>query len=109
AELAVPKSGAARVLRWPDQWTMEDVVGWIIKPAHTKVIDTLKEEIESAPVSLDELIARLKNDKKSDPLHLKGDRVAYEAIARAISDQPACISRIAELLDGVALAASGKP
>lgn len=60
-------------------------------------------------MSLDELIARLKNDKKSDPLHLKGDRVAYEAIARAISDQPACISRIAELLDGVALAASGKP
>ena len=49
AELAVPKSGAAKVLRWPDQWTMEDVVGWIIKPAHTKVIDTLKEEIELAP------------------------------------------------------------
>jgi putative ATP-dependent endonuclease of OLD family len=99
---------AQRVLRWPDEWTIEDVIGWIIQPAHNAVLAALAADIADPPSTVTELVERLKSDDAKNPKHLKGDRIAYEAIARAISDQPACMARAAELLDGLARAAKGE-
>jgi energy-coupling factor transporter ATP-binding protein EcfA2 len=101
-------NGIRCVLRWPDEWTIEDVIGWIIEPAHTAVLAGLAADLLEPPSTVAVLVERLKSDDSKDPKHLKGDRIAYEAIARAISDQPACLARAAELLDGLARAAKGE-
>ena len=101
-------NGTRRVLRWPDEWTIEDVIGWIVEPAHTAVLGALAMELVEPPSSVGELVERLKSDDAKNQKHLKGDRIAYEAIARAIGDQPACMTRTAEVLDGLARAAKGE-
>ena len=100
--------GIQGVLRWPDEWTIEDVIGWTIEPAHTAVLTALATEIVEPPSTVADLVERLKSDDAKNPKHLKGDRIAYEAIARALGDQPACLARAAELLDGLARAAKGE-
>jgi putative ATP-dependent endonuclease of the OLD family len=101
-------AGLACILRWPNDWTTEDVIGWVIEPAQALVLAALTSELPDPPVDLATLVTRLKCDDSKDPAHLKGDRIAYEAIARAINDQPACVQRIAKLLDGMAFVAKGK-
>jgi putative ATP-dependent endonuclease of OLD family len=95
------------VLRWPDGWTIEDMVGWIIQPSDSEIISALVGALAPAPADLAELVTRLKNDNAADRTHLKGDRLAYEAIARAIGNQPACVARAAELLDAIAVVGRG--
>jgi putative ATP-dependent endonuclease of OLD family len=100
-------AGAIRILRWTDDWTIEDAVGWVLEPGENDVIASIATEISPAPATLAELVTRLKNDRKDDPTHLKGDRIAYEAIARAIADTEICRGRAAELLDAIAIAGQG--
>jgi putative ATP-dependent endonuclease of OLD family len=101
-------NGIQCVFRWPDEWMIEDVIGWIIEPAHTAVLAALAADIVEPPLTVADLVERLKSDDSKNPKHLKGDRIAYEAIARAISDQPVCLARAAQLLDGLARAAKGE-
>lgn len=103
---ALVACGADRILRWPEGWTIEDLVGWIIQPAQAPILAGLATELDSPPTSLTELVQRLK--QKGGEGHLKGDRVAYEAVARSIADQPLSVARAADLLDSIALAAQGK-
>ena len=100
--------GIQYVLRWPDEWMIEDVIGWIIEPADAAVLAALAADIVEPPLTVADLVERLKSDDSKNLEHLKGDRIAYEAIARAISDQPVCLARAAELLDGLARAAKGE-
>lgn len=44
-ELADPAAGARKVLRWPDGWTIEDVVGWIVAADEQPVIDRLGRDL----------------------------------------------------------------
>jgi hypothetical protein len=101
-------AGLACILRWPNDWTTEDVIGWVIEPAQALVLAALASELPDPPGDLATLVTRLKCDDSKDPTHLKGDRIAYEVIARAINDQPACVQRAANLLDGMAFVAKGK-
>jgi putative ATP-dependent endonuclease of OLD family len=98
----------ALILRWPDDWTIENVIGWIIEPDNAAIIKALAAEWDIPPASLDDLVIRLKNDKAQDPAHLKGDRIAYESIARLIADHPASMARVKALLDAIALSARGQ-
>ncbi len=95
------------VLRWPDGWTIEDVLGWIMQPDDADIMSALALELAPAPVDLAELVTRLKNNNAADRGHLKSDRLAYEAIARAIGNVPACVARAAELLDAIATVGRG--
>lgn len=96
------------ILRWPDGWTVENVIGWIIEPESAAIINALAAEWVIPPTSLDDLVARFKNDNAQDPAHLKGDRIAYESIARLIADHPASMARVKALLDAIAHVARGQ-
>jgi predicted ATP-dependent endonuclease of OLD family len=85
-------NSTAPILRWPDNWTIEDVIGWIIHPRQDEVVKVLAGDLMPAPATLDDLVLRLKTDDSKDSAHLKGDRIAYEAIIRAISEQPVTCS-----------------
>ena len=96
------------ILRWQDDWTIENVIGWIVEPESAEIIKVLATEWDIPPTSLDDLVTRLKNDNAQDPSHLKGDRIAYESIARLIADHPASMTRVKALLDAIALCARGQ-
>tara|TARA_R110002074_G_scaffold380153_1_gene558700 strand:+ start:1676 stop:3478 length:1803 start_codon:yes stop_codon:yes gene_type:complete len=99
-------AGATRILRWCNGWTIEDVIGWIMGPAAGQILTAVGLEIPNAPQTLEALVEKLKQSTGDG--HLKGDRVAYEAISSAIGDQPLALTRAAELLDAIALALGGK-
>src|SRR6185437_1247354 len=105
---SIKADAKALILRWPNDWTIENVIGWIIEPDRTSIIKGLTAEWDIPPVSLADLVARLKNDNAQDPAHLKGDRIAYESIARQIADHPASMARIKALLDAIAFSSRGE-
>jgi putative ATP-dependent endonuclease of OLD family len=100
-------NGSQLVLRWPDGWTIEHVIGWILEPEKIAVLQVLGAELANAPNSIADLVARLKSDDVKDPQHLKGDRIAYETIGRTIGEHPNCLRRATELLDALGQAAKG--
>ena len=54
--------GARKVLRWPDGWTIEDVVCWIIRADEGAVMDRINPNLAGAPGDCATLLARLKSD-----------------------------------------------
>jgi putative ATP-dependent endonuclease of OLD family len=59
-------SGVRRILRWPDEWTVEDVIGWVIEPAHRAVLAALATDLIELPPTLAVLVERLKSDNSKD-------------------------------------------
>lgn len=106
-QLDTAGSGARFILRWPDDWAIEDVIGWVMRADENALMTALANELPHKPSSIDELIAWLKSDDRKDPKHLKGDRVSYEIIASTIAENKPSIVRVRELLDSVAAAARG--
>ena len=97
AGAAKPPAG---ILRWPDGWAMEDVVGWTLSADAKRAIEVLAAVVAPAPASIAELVARLKSeDRAADGL--KQDQVAYEAIADVIGEVDACCCRARELLNAM--------
>ncbi len=107
AELADPAAGASKVLCWPDGWTIEDVVGWIIEADEGAVIERLDRDLADAPGDSATLVARLKSDDRGQH-GLKGDLVAYEIIANALTDHPRCLQRARTMLHALAQACAGE-
>jgi hypothetical protein len=101
-----PGAGAGKVLRWPDGWTLEDVVGWIIDADAESIIGRLRTELAAPPGDVVTLVARLKARDRAQS-GLKGDGVAYEIIANALSERPACRIRARRVLHAVAEACAG--
>lgn len=99
-------SGATRVLRWPDGWTIEDVVGWVIEADEARVIGRLDQDLSAAPGSRATLITRLKSADRANH-GLKGDIVAYEIIANALLESTACRNRTRTLLQAMTDACAG--
>ncbi|RDK09180.1 ATP-dependent nuclease [Cupriavidus lacunae] len=95
----------SRALRWCDDWTIEDVVGWVVDAA-PELVNGI-EDIAPPIASVQELVARLKSDDRSDG-GLKQNRVAYEGVAQAIASTPAARYRARELLNAVTEEALGK-
>jgi putative ATP-dependent endonuclease of OLD family len=106
AELSNPDAGARKVLRWPDGWTIEDVVGWIVAADERTVMKRLDRDLAVAPGDIGTLLARLKSDNRPN-LGLKGDLVAHEIIANALSDRRPCIERTRTMLHALAEACAG--
>jgi hypothetical protein len=98
--LASAARGPAVILRWPDGWMVEDVVGWILEANIDPVINALTAVVAPASASVAELVARLKSvDRMEDGL--KQDQIAYEAIADVIGQVDACCRRARELLNAM--------
>jgi predicted ATPase len=106
AALAAMAEPPSAILRWPDGWTIEDVIGWIIEADEAGVLAELQHSIHSAPATVPDLIGRLRSKERSTG-GLKGDRLAYDAVAGAIGSRALCRDRARSLLDAVADAALG--
>ena len=106
AALDEPDAGARKVLRWPDGWTIEDVVGWIIEGDAAPVIARLGAELAHPPADVAALVANLKSVDRAQH-GLKGDGVAYEIIANTLSERSACRSRARVVLHAIAEACAG--
>jgi hypothetical protein len=104
--LDAPGVGATKVLRWPDGWTIEDLVGWIIGADEVPVMTRLRADLAEAPGDRETLVRRLKSDDRADH-GLKGDGVAYEIIANALSESVLCRSRTREVLHVMSEACMG--
>ena len=99
-------AGAKRILRWPDAWAIEDLVCWVIEADEAQMMTRLNEDLRLAPSDRTTLLARLKSDDRARH-GLKGDGVAYETIANAMSEHPSCRARARAALHAIAQACAG--
>jgi hypothetical protein len=99
--LAVARPRPAVILRWPNTWTIEDVVGWILEADAGTSLAALQGVINPVPASIAALVARLKSDDRA--AHgLKQDQIGYETVADLIGATAACYRRARELLNAMA-------
>jgi putative ATP-dependent endonuclease of OLD family len=98
--------GAKRVLLWPDDWMIEDIVGWIVQADEDNFMRKLNADLSVAPGDRATLVQRLRSPDR--PAHgLKGDGVAYEIVANALSESGPCRARTRALLHAVSNACTG--
>lgn len=100
-QLQAAANPPASIIRWNNGAMIEDAVGWILQADEATVVRKLAELTQVPPVSVEEVVAYLKNKKM--------DVVAYEVIADAIATTPGCRTRAADLLAGLASACAGVP
>jgi hypothetical protein len=89
------------VIRWHDDATIEDAIGWILQAEEATVVAALAEMTQPAPTSVAAVVSYLKSHKM--------DIVAYEQVADAIANCPPCRTRAADLLGGLASVCAGSP
>lgn len=89
----------ASIVRWNDGAMVEDTVGWILLADEGSAVTKLAELSEVPPASAADVVGYLKAKKM--------DIIAYELVAEAIATTPACRSRAADLLSGLACACAG--
>jgi putative ATP-dependent endonuclease of OLD family len=100
--LIIQATPPKHVLRWPDGWAIEDVIGWIIDADSKSVLASLIDlGISSADTAA--LVECLKS-KQRDKGGLKQDSLAYEAIVESIANVKACFARARDLLDALTCA-----
>lgn len=88
------------VMRWPDDWTFEDAIGWIGSADAAGAVRELAQALDPAPADLATLVARLKTSDRQRS-GLKQDLVAYEYVCEALAANDGCRARMVELLEGV--------
>jgi hypothetical protein len=88
------------ILRWKEGWSIEDVVGWVFEAQKGEVLSRVSASIGKSFSTPAELVSELRRDTRDGGL--KGDLVAYEAMASAIRDDEGCARRAAGLLLDVA-------
>lgn len=89
----------ASIVRWNDGAMVEDTVGWILLADEGSAVTKLAELSQVPPASAADVVGHLKAKKM--------DIIAYELVAEAIATTPACRSRAADLLSGLACACAG--
>jgi putative ATP-dependent endonuclease of the OLD family len=88
----------AKVLRWPDAWTIESILGWIVKAA-PELLNNL--DVMPPLSSVEELVCRLQTDDRSKG-GLKQDPVFYELLAQGIAQAKPARDRARTLLNSLA-------
>ncbi|MFN3521001.1 MAG: ATP-dependent nuclease [Phenylobacterium sp.] len=107
-ELCRQRPGPQVVVQWPAGWTIEDVVGWILQVDSAGAIGALAANLPAPPPDVPTLVANLKSEVRAAG-GLKGDLVAYEAVADAASGVDLCRRRAQDLLNGLCDALLGSP
>ena len=95
AALAAKAEPPARIMIWPDGWTMEHAIGWVLAAD-----DSVLQDAELAPYELPANVGDFPAFL-AQKVH-KSDEVLHGLIADAISVKPRCCSRVAHLLNVVA-------
>jgi len=90
----------AIIVRWPDGWTVEDLVGWILEADTAAVLAALATVTAPAPESIAALVAQLKSEDRAAG-GLKQDQIAYEGIADVIGTIERCCRRARMLLNTI--------
>ena len=98
--LAAAVARPASIIRWPDGWTLEDVVGWILEADQAAAIAAVAQSVAPPPATIAALVARLKSEDRA-AYGLKQDQIAYEAVADVIGSTDACCRRARELLNAM--------
>ena len=106
-ELDAQNTGARLALRWPDGWSIEDVVDWIIAADEAALIARLNTDLVSPPGDRATLLGQLKSEDRAQH-GIKGDLVACEIIANALAEHPPCRQRARALLQAMAAACAGE-
>ncbi|WP_220085045.1 ATP-dependent nuclease [Burkholderia multivorans] len=63
--MAAAAQGPTIIMRWPDDWTIEDVVGWVLAGDADAAITALARVMDPAPQSVPALVARLKSEVRA--------------------------------------------
>jgi putative ATP-dependent endonuclease of OLD family len=63
--LAVVAHRPSVILRWPDDWTVEDVIGWVLEADAPAALIALAAPIAPPPESIPALVARLKSEDRT--------------------------------------------
>jgi len=105
-DLRNPNVGVRRILRWPNDWTIEDVIAWIIEADDAVAMERINSDLATSPGDRNTLLARLKTNDHAQH-GMKGDFVAHEIIANALADSPICIQRTSIVLQAIAQVCAG--
>jgi putative ATP-dependent endonuclease of the OLD family len=104
--LAAAGASPPVILRWPDGWAIEQVIGWILEADGVAALAQVQAAIEPPPPDIATLVVRLAS--KDRAAHgTKDDRIAYEVVAAVIGDRPLCRARARALLNALATSAMG--
>jgi predicted ATP-dependent endonuclease of OLD family len=90
-----------RILQWPEDWAIEDVIGWIIEgdiKAMEKI--NLLDHFDNDLTTVGDLVQRLKSSNRLLK-GLKKNYLAYDDIASEIAYFPGCLNRTTELLSSL--------
>ena len=107
SQLAELEPSVRVVLSWPECWTIEDVICWIIEADECNVIADLRRDLEGNIRDLKELNIMLKSTTRED-YGIKGDLVGYEVIANCIASHSGCLQRTCVMLNAVTKACAGE-
>ncbi|NLB74791.1 MAG: AAA family ATPase [Firmicutes bacterium] len=90
------------ILQWPENWTMEDAIGWILRADEKAVLGEINRRVDRGFGDIDELIAGFKIRK--GPGRLKTDYLAYQEVGQVIGSYDGCLERAEQLLEAITLA-----
>lgn len=96
------------VLMWPKDWTIEDVLGWILSANEAASLSLINSSLSISLPTVAELVTSLKS-KERNKGGLKQDHIAYEAIVEAIYEVKPCNEKAQDLLVSIANALSHQP
>jgi hypothetical protein len=90
---------------WHDNWTIEDVVGWVLS-ADATVLPRIETSITSLSfATVGDLVVFLKQKNEAGTRGLKDDRVAHDAIVGELSEP--CLKRVGTVLDALVCSVLG--
>jgi hypothetical protein len=111
--LAALSNRPEAILQWPVDWTIENVVGWIVAAGGATAIAGIQGGLgPNWPVAtVAELVTLLRtpNDLHAKVFGLKEDIVAHEVILDAIREIPACVARASAVCECLVRVALGEP
>lgn len=99
--LAARQPPCPRIIVWPDGWTIETVVAWVVA-ADEAVLTDAELGVAGLPRVSGELAAALMENGR------KTDDVLHSLIADSISQHPRCCRRVAHLLNVLGAIAAGR-
>jgi len=100
------------IVQLPSNWTIEDVVTWMLEPGAAVAIPALSTLLPGfAFTSLNQLRDLLKttNNRGANTVGLKEDVLAHENIAGVLDSIPACRARVVAFCEALVCAANGVP
>lgn len=92
---------ATKTLRWPDNWTIEDILGWILEADAVKSLSSLRAKLSNIPESINDLVIMLKSNPSKVPHGMKLDQIAYESVVETIFETAACAERAKKLIGNI--------